>query len=111
MAILHVSNIPDDLYQDIQDRAAAARRSISAEVVTLLEQAVQRETAPAQESQQTTLYRAWFARQTALPGTQVNTPDEITTLLDRIEERRREIERTVGRLPSSVASIREDRER
>jgi plasmid stability protein len=40
MSILHVRNIPDDLYQRIQRRAEAQGRSITAEVVSLLERAI-----------------------------------------------------------------------
>ena len=38
MAILHVRNVPDDLYIRIQELARAEDRSISAEVITLLQQ-------------------------------------------------------------------------
>ena len=41
MSILHVRNIPDDLYQRIQRRAEAQGRSITAEVVSLLERAIE----------------------------------------------------------------------
>ena len=40
MSILHVRNIPDELYQRIQERAQMQGRSISAEVVSLLTQAI-----------------------------------------------------------------------
>lgn len=40
MATLHVRNVPDDLYERIRHRAAIERRSLSAEVVTILEQVV-----------------------------------------------------------------------
>jgi plasmid stability protein len=40
MSTLHVRNVPDDLYRDIQQRAAAQGRSLSAEVVHLLAWAV-----------------------------------------------------------------------
>lgn len=45
MAILHVRNIPDDLYVQIQSLAQTSRRSVSAEVVILLQAALQREQA------------------------------------------------------------------
>jgi plasmid stability protein len=38
--ILHVRNVPDTLYIDLQRRAKSQRRSLSAEVITLLEWAV-----------------------------------------------------------------------
>jgi plasmid stability protein len=37
MAILHVRNVPDDLYERLKKRAAAERRSLSAEVIALLD--------------------------------------------------------------------------
>jgi plasmid stability protein len=41
MAILHVRNVPEDLYERIRRRAAEEKRSISAEVITLLEAGLQ----------------------------------------------------------------------
>lgn len=41
MAILHVRNIPDDLYVQIQSLAQTRKRSVSAEVVILLQAALQ----------------------------------------------------------------------
>jgi plasmid stability protein len=40
MPILHVRNVPESLYADLQRRAESQRRSLSAEVITLLEWAV-----------------------------------------------------------------------
>ena len=40
MPILHVRSVPEDLYARLKDRAEAERRSLSAEVITLLEWAV-----------------------------------------------------------------------
>jgi hypothetical protein len=40
MPILHVRNIPDDLYEHIRRQAQEQNRSISAQVVYLLERAV-----------------------------------------------------------------------
>ena len=40
MPILHVRNVPEPLYADLQRRADSQRRSLSAEVITLLEWAV-----------------------------------------------------------------------
>ena len=40
MPILHVRNVPETLYADLQRRADSQRRSLSAEVITLLEWAV-----------------------------------------------------------------------
>ena len=40
MPILHVRNVPEILYADLRRRAESQRRSLSAEVITLLEWAV-----------------------------------------------------------------------
>jgi plasmid stability protein len=40
MAILHVRNVPDDLYESIRRQAQAQNRSISAQVIVLLQRAV-----------------------------------------------------------------------
>jgi plasmid stability protein len=41
MPILHVRNVPEDLYERIKQQAAAQNRSLSAQVITLLERAVE----------------------------------------------------------------------
>lgn len=51
MSTLHVRNVPDDLYLELQQRAVAQGRSLSAEVVQLLAWAV----AEARRSPATTL--------------------------------------------------------
>jgi plasmid stability protein len=38
MATLYVENVPDELYEALRERARDSRRSIAAEVVSLLEQ-------------------------------------------------------------------------
>jgi len=43
MATLHVRNIPDELYAQIQSFAAERNRSLSAEVVELLQNALEQE--------------------------------------------------------------------
>ena len=40
MSTLHVRNVPDDLYQEVRQRAVAQGRSLSAEVVQLLAWAI-----------------------------------------------------------------------
>ncbi|HUT18631.1 MAG TPA: hypothetical protein VM366_05670 [Anaerolineae bacterium] len=40
MPILHVRNVPEELYAELQRRAEAQRRSLSAEVITLLDWAL-----------------------------------------------------------------------
>ena len=41
MSILHVRNVPQELYVRLKQRAETQRRSLSAEVVTLLEWAIE----------------------------------------------------------------------
>jgi plasmid stability protein len=41
VAILHVRNVPENLYTRLQRRAEIQRRSLSSEVITLLERAVE----------------------------------------------------------------------
>lgn len=41
MSILHVRNVPEQIYQRLKERAEAQRRSLSAEVIALLEWAVE----------------------------------------------------------------------
>ncbi len=45
MPILHVRSVPDDLYTRIQQLARAQNRSMSAQVISLLDQALQAEEA------------------------------------------------------------------
>jgi plasmid stability protein len=40
MAILHVRNVPDELYESIRRQAQTQNRSISAEVIVLLQRAL-----------------------------------------------------------------------
>ena len=41
MSILHVRNVPDELYTRLQQRAETQRRSLSAEVILLLDWALE----------------------------------------------------------------------
>ena len=41
MSILHVRNVPDELYARLQQRAETQRRSLSAEVILLLDWALE----------------------------------------------------------------------
>ena len=43
MATLHVRNIPDQLYERLQQVAGAYKRSLSAQVTIMLDQAIQNE--------------------------------------------------------------------
>ncbi len=45
MSILHVRNVPEELYARIRQLANAKKRSMSAQVIRLLEQALQTEEA------------------------------------------------------------------
>ena len=40
MATLHIRNVPDDLYERLRESAESKRRSLSAEVVVLLDEAL-----------------------------------------------------------------------
>jgi len=82
MPILHVRNVPDDLYTRIQRLANAKNRSMSAQVIRLLDQAVQTE--EARRSQ--------------------------TRILAGIRRRRVSYTRHPS-APDTVALLREDRER
>jgi plasmid stability protein len=81
MATLHVRNVPDELYERIRRRAARENRSLSAEVVALLDRATQRD------------------------------PETESPLFERIRRRRQRIQEESGRFPSSVDLLREDRAR
>lgn len=41
MATLHVRNVPEEIYQRLRDKAEASNRSLSAEVVVLLRDALE----------------------------------------------------------------------
>ena len=43
MATLHVRSVPDELYEDIRSLASERKRSLSAQVVTMLENSVREE--------------------------------------------------------------------
>ena len=51
MSVLHVRNVPDALYERLRRRAGEQRRSLSAEVITLLSKALEEE----EQSPQVTL--------------------------------------------------------
>jgi plasmid stability protein len=83
MATLYVENIPDDLYEALRARAKSRRRSIAAEVVTLLEENVP-------------TAKALKARE---------------ALLKQILRLRSERAQSDGPFPSAEEMIREDRNR
>jgi len=81
MPTLHVRNVPDDLYERLRQRAAAEKRSLSAEVLALLEVAIERR------------------------------PESEADLFDRIRRRRGRIYQSHGQFPSGAELLREDRAR
>jgi plasmid stability protein len=83
MATLYVENVPDDLYKALRQRARANRKSIAAEVITLLEQNI-----PTEEEMKR---RRKFVKE-----------------LERI---RSSVTPRPGPFPSAEEMIREDRER
>lgn len=82
MATLHVRNLSDDLYQRLQAVASREQRSIGAEVVVLLEHALDQEALREQRME----------------------------ALARIAKRRRSLPRIEG-ATDSLTLLREDRER
>jgi plasmid stability protein len=80
MPVLHVRNVPDDLYSSLQHRAKAQRRSLSAEVIVLLEWAI-KEAERYSENPLPSIRRRRFFEPAA-----VGAPDS-TTLLRQDRER------------------------
>ncbi len=76
MPILHVRNVPDELYARIQRLAHAKNRSMSAQVIRLLEQALQTE--EARQSQARIL--AGIRRRRVSYTPKSATPDSVTLL-------------------------------
>ena len=88
MATLYVRNLPDDLYAKLQELAASEHRSINAQVITLLQQALKT------EAQQTEEQRR----------------KNVPKLLEEIRLRREKLPTDIE-WPDSTAMIREDRDR
>ena len=88
MPTLYVRNVPEDLYQKLQELAASQHRSISAQVLTILEQALSPQTQQAKSE----------------------TTKPITEILAESRRRRRVNPSDFG-LPDSTTLIREDRDR
>jgi plasmid stability protein len=80
MSVLLVRNVPDALYERLRRRAEAQRRSLSAEVITLLSQALDQE----EQSPQATL-ASIRSRRFFYPES-VGAPDS-TTMLREDRER------------------------
>lgn len=89
MAILHDVDLPDELYEKLQYLATAENRSINAQVITLLRNALSPVEIQRREEQRR--------------------PD-VPKILEEIR-RRRESRRTDVEWPDSTALIRDDRDR
>lgn len=83
MATLHVRNVPDDLYERLRRKAEAEGRSLSAEVIRLLDSYLPR---------------------------RPMTPEERAAYFERLRRAKEEMRRKYGQLPDSVADIRWDRD-
>ncbi|MEH2169274.1 MAG: Arc family DNA-binding protein [Nostoc sp.] len=88
MATLYVRNLPDDLYAKLQELAASEHRSINAQVITLLEQALKTEAEQAEDEKR----------------------KNVPKLLEEIRLRREQLPTDIE-WPDSTAMIREDRDR
>jgi len=74
MPILHVRNVPEDLYEHIKQQAAESNRSISAEVITLLQRAIFTMSMPQDEILSQIRRRRFFR------PSMVGAPDSLTLL-------------------------------
>ena len=74
MPILHVRNVPDELYERLRRQAEVQNRSISAEVIMLLERAL----AEAEKSQEEIL--AGIRRRRFFCPQEVGAPDSVILL-------------------------------
>jgi plasmid stability protein len=80
MATLHVHNVPDDFYEELRRRATEHRRSLSAEAVQLLEQALLRSQRAPAEILDTVRQRRYFE-----PAA-VGAPDSTTLVRETREQ-------------------------
>lgn len=74
MSILHVRNVPEALYLRLKERAEAQRRSLSAEVIRLLEWAV------AESEHRPALTLEAIRRRRTFNPTEAGAPDSTTLL-------------------------------
>ncbi|MEH2240539.1 FitA-like ribbon-helix-helix domain-containing protein [Nostoc sp.] len=88
MASLHVLDIPDELYERLEQLAKAENSSVDAQVITILQNALQTKTQQTEEERR----------------------KNVPKLLEEIRLRR-ESRQTDGEWPDSTALIREDRDR
>ncbi|MBW4454095.1 MAG: hypothetical protein KME55_16075 [Nostoc indistinguendum CM1-VF10] len=89
MATIHALNIPDELYEQLQHLAKAENNSIDAQVITILQNALQAKTQPTEEERR----------------------KNVPKLLEEISRRRRRLNPAEFGLPDSTELIREDRDR
>lgn len=80
MPTLHVRNVPDSIYDRLRQRAQARNRSISAEVVMLLDLALEE----SEDNQAQVLDR--IRRRRFFDPTSVNAPDSTTLLREDREQ-------------------------
>ncbi|MHB0877398.1 MAG: FitA-like ribbon-helix-helix domain-containing protein [Anaerolineae bacterium] len=108
MAILHVRGVPDELVEQVKERARAEKRSLSAEVVVLLSQCAGD---LARDEADVLAEVRLLGRVPGQGPSGPTAPPGVATaeLLTRIERRRQSI--PSARTPDSVELIREDRER
>jgi plasmid stability protein len=115
MAVLHVRNVPDGLYERIRARAQAERRSIGGEIITLLEQAVALQIAEEVDPAYAEFRRRADAlRQQAQEWYEERRrprdPHEYAATLEGIFQRARETAERYGPFPDSLDLLHEGRE-
>jgi plasmid stability protein len=88
MATLHAVNIPDELYAQLQELAKSENSSVDAQVITILQSALQAKTQMTEDEKR----------------------KNVPKLLEEIRRRREQLPTDVE-WPDSTALIREDRDR
>jgi plasmid stability protein len=76
MPVLHVRNVPDSLYEQIKQQAQRSNRSISAQVITLLQRALTDGGPPQSEVLGSIRRRRFFNPH------EINVPNSTTILLE-----------------------------
>ncbi|MEH1949655.1 MAG: Arc family DNA-binding protein [Nostoc sp.] len=89
MTTLHGLNIPDELYEQLQELAKAENSSVNAQVITILQNALQAKIQLTEEERR----------------------KNVPKLLEEISRRRRRLNPADFGLPDSTELIREDRDR
>ncbi|BAY76478.1 hypothetical protein NIES25_29270 [Nostoc linckia NIES-25] len=89
MATLHALNIPDELYAQLQELAKAENSSVDAQVITILQSALQAKKQPTEDERR----------------------KNVLKLLEESSQRRRRLNPADFGLPDSTELIREDRDR